>query len=344
MNNIYTWKASTIIKETHDTVTVVFDTGEAFFFYQPGQYISLTLLIDGEPVTRAYSLSSAPNAGQAPSITVKKVSGGLMSTYIVDQAASIRLWRVEGPYGSFTPPPGKHFVLLAGGSGITPLYSIASHLLRQSNNINITLVYASRTEDDIIFKTQLEQWPLQYAGRVQTFLALSKPSAATDDRFIKSRLNKLLIRKLLQKAGALPSPATHYFICGPEGLTQQYQAVLQALEVPAENIFHERFNPEPVAATALPQEIHEVMLHYYERSHLIEVQPGETILATALREGIHLPYSCKTGTCGKCAAKQTAGEVTMPHNYALGASEQQAGMILLCQSYPLNDAVTVEIG
>ncbi|MDF2191647.1 iron-sulfur cluster-binding domain-containing protein [Paraflavitalea sp. CAU 1676] len=343
MNNAYTWRAAAVIRETHDTVTVVFDTGGAFFTYHPGQYISLTLLIDGEPVTRAYSLSSSPNSAQPPAITVKKITGGIMSTHIVEQAHSIRHWRVEGPFGSFTPPPGKHFVLMAGGSGITPLYSIANHLLRQSPAINITLLYSCRSQADIIFARQLEQWQHLYPGRTQTFIALSA-GQDTDHPHLPGRMNKLLVKKLLRKAEALPTPATHYFLCGPDGLMEQYEAALAAIEVPATNIFRERFNPETIATAQLPQQVHEVMLHYYERSNLLEVQPGNTILTTALGEGVPIPYSCKTGTCGKCAGKLVAGHITMPANYALGAEQLQEGMILLCQSYPLNDDVTIEIG
>jgi ring-1,2-phenylacetyl-CoA epoxidase subunit PaaE len=123
------WTTAAVIGETEDTITVIFDTGGVPFIYAPGQFIEVTLLIDDEPVTRSYSLSSSPDEDVKPAITVKRVSGGVMSNFILDNISNIHKWYIDGPYGKFTPSTStytaRHIVLMAGGSGITPLYSIA---------------------------------------------------------------------------------------------------------------------------------------------------------------------------------------------------------------------------
>src|SRR5687768_9281348 len=117
-----------IISETPDAVTVELNTGGIPFVFMPGQFVYVTLMIEDMPVTRPYSLSSLPGGGINPAITVKRVSGGVMSNFIIDNVSTISKWYIEGPYGNFIPSPAaynaKLIVLLAGGSGIVPLYSI----------------------------------------------------------------------------------------------------------------------------------------------------------------------------------------------------------------------------
>lgn len=344
------WKTARVIRETATTVTVIFDTGGMDFIYKPGQFVNITLTIDGIPVTRSYSLSSLPE-DENPSITVKRVNGGIMSNYIADNAARIDSWNIDGPYGSFTPPDNahtaQHIVLLAGGSGITPLFSIGRSVISRSPDTKITLIYSCRTEEEIIYSRSIEDWAGQYKGRIKVCYALSAPvdgDSLLHTTVIKGRLNKLVIKKLIKQTESDPL-STCYFICGPAGLMKMHQEVLDAMMVPAENIFMEWFAPEATAAqVSLPQEPQDVLLHFYEQTNLLEVQAGQSILSAALQDKIAMPYSCKTGTCGKCVAKLLSGKVKLVNNYALRQPDLDAGWILLCQSYPLTDDITVEVG
>lgn len=344
------WGTAEIIHETNNVVTIVFNTGGLPFVYKPGQFINITLVIDGLPVTRSYSLSSLPDSDIRPSITVKKIPGGVMSSYIVDNADQIHQWQVTGPFGSFTPAPdthnAAHVVLLAGGSGITPLFSIARSLINSTENTCITLIYSSRTKEDIIFRQAIEEWALQHKGRVHIHHAISQAeeNEVAAVSVIKGRINKLITRKLIKSVVGKALNAAHYFICGPAELMNMHKEMLSAQQVPDENINIEWFAPEPDAGQAvLSTDMQEVLLHFYEQSNLLEVQPGTSILAAGLEEKIPLPYSCKTGTCGMCTARLTSGKVNMISNYALRKDDLEAGLILLCQSYPLTNDVTVEI-
>jgi ring-1,2-phenylacetyl-CoA epoxidase subunit PaaE len=344
------WSTAAIIHETNNVVTIVFNTGRLPFVYKPGQFINITLGIDGVSVTRSYSLSSLPDREIPPSITVKKIPGGVMSSYIVDNADQIHEWQVTGPFGSFTPASdtynAPHVVLLAGGSGIAPLFSIARSFANIAENTSITLIYSSRTKEEIIFRQAIEEWALQYKGRVQIHYAISQAeeNEVPAISVIKGRINKHITRKLIKSVVGKALNAAHYFICGPAELMNMHKEMLSEQQVPDENINMEWFAPEPAAGQAIvPTDMQEVLLHFYEQSNLLEVQPGTSILTAALEEKILLPYSCKTGTCGMCTARLTSGKVNMISSYALRKDDLEAGLILLCQSYPLTNDVTVEI-
>jgi ferredoxin-NADP reductase len=351
MTNTYIWLTAGIIRETNHAVTVIFNTNGVPFDYKPGQFVNIILTIAGTPVTRSYSLSSLPGDPH-PSITVKRVPGGLMSNYMMDEIRTIKTWNVSGPHGAFVVPDHntevKQLVLLAGGSGITPLFAIGRSFVDQYPDATVTLIYSSRTAEDIIFKEVLEDWAHRHPNRLKIHYALSQAEetiAISNATVSRGRANKLLTRKFIQSAVADPLLNTYYFICGPSELMKMHQGMLEAMQVHADNIFLEWFAPlENEEQTALPDSEQEVLLHFYEQSNLLEVGVGKSILAAALEDRIPLPYSCKAGTCGVCAARLTSGKVTMVNNFSLRPSELESGLILLCQSYPLTADVTVEIG
>ena len=195
--------------ETKDAVTIAFDTAGSGFNYLPGQFINISQLVNGEKVTRSYSLSSSPDIDTYPAVTIKRVTDGLMSNYLVDYAAEIRELEIEGPYGSFTPSESSyqsgHVVLLSGGSGITPLLSIAKSLLSKSADVQLTLIYANRHWYDVIFTDAIEALTFQYKERLTVFHALSQYDSAKPvfaGTLIEERLSKLVVKKLLKQVTA----------------------------------------------------------------------------------------------------------------------------------------------
>lgn len=348
----YIWLTHEVIRQTKDALTIIFNTRRSAFQYKPGQFINISLIVNGEKLARSYSLSSSPDTDLYPSITLKRVKGGLMSNYIADHAEQIPEWEIEGPYGSFVPAAGsyqnRHVVLLAGGSGITPLWSIAKSILKRAADARLTLLYANRNWNDVIFGDTIAALSQQYKDRTTIFHALSQPDEAgrvLAGNLIEGRLSKLVIKKLLKRIAPETLLDTHFFICGPSGLMQLYEQTLESLQVPKTNIFLERFiiEEEPNEPLNLPETTQEVLFHFYEQTHLIEVPPGKTILTAALDNGIPLRHSCKSGTCGSCAALLTVGKINMIRNYALTENEVAQGVVLLCQSYPLSNDVTIEI-
>ncbi|MDR6782359.1 ferredoxin-NADP reductase [Pedobacter africanus] len=350
-NRKFIWLTHELIWETNDTVTIVFNTNGSTFKYLPGQFVNVYLVINGETLSRSYSLSSSPDTDPYPAITVKRIKAGLVSNHLVNCAEQISEWEVEGPFGSFVPVQSSyqsnHVILLSGGSGISPLLSIAKSLLARSNDVRLTLVYSNRNWYDVIFADAIEVLALRYPERMTLYHALSGHSENNlpfAGILIKERLSRLVVKKLLKQAAAEKLSAAQFFICGPNGLMKMYQEVLESLKVPETGIFMEQFTAhnEPGEQKNLPETPHEVLVHFYEQTHLIIVPPETSLLSAALKEGISFGHSCKSGTCGSCIAILTSGKVNMVKNYALTADEVAKGMILLCQSYPLSEDVTIE--
>ncbi|RAJ37382.1 ferredoxin--NADP reductase [Pedobacter cryoconitis] len=348
----FIWTTHKVIRETKDAVTIEFDIAGSVFNYLPGQFINVSQVVNEERLTRSYSFSSSPELNSCPAITVKRVKDGLLSNYLVNSAEQISSWEIEGPYGSFVPAESsyqsRNVVLLSGGSGIAPLLSIAKSLLSKSPDVQLTILYANHYWHDVIFTDTLEALALQYKERLTVIHALSQydgTKPAFTGTLIEGRLSKVVVKKLLKQATAGELSAAHFFICGPNGLMKMYYQVLESLKVPESGIFMERFTADDEAAEQLlnlPEITLEVLVHFYEQTHLIEIPPGTTLLSAALKEGISFGHSCKSGTCGSCVALLTSGKVSMVKNRALTEKEVAQGMILLCQSYPLSADITIE--
>lgn len=346
----YTWKTRKIEHPATDAVTIHFDTNGQEFDYLPGQYVNIYITINGKTEQRSYSLSSSPYLNEAPAITVKRLEGGLVSNYLADHAYEIKEWEIEGPLGVFTADESsfekEQVLLIGGGSGITPLFSIAKSLLHRSE-VKVGIVYASRMQENTLFFEELTSLEATFPERLQVYYAFSRHDSdrSADCRlYINERLNRLLLRKMISGMMAEGMQASEWFICGPEGLITLTEAVADTLEVPEGQLRKEYFNPIAAAEEVLlPDASNEVLLHFFERSNLLEVMPGKSILETALEEGIPMLYSCKNGTCGRCAGKLLCGKVHMKANHALRDELLQEGYILLCQSFPLDNEVTVAV-
>lgn len=352
MPAIYNWKTAALIRETSDSLTIVFDTGSDEFAYQPGQFVNLSLYIENKKQTRFYSLSSSPDGDEKPAITVKQVDRGLMSGYILGHAEEIEEWMVEGPHGLFYPDFDEikdgHIVLIGGGSGITPLYSILKYALKQTS-AKLTVIDANRSVNDVIFGKALKYLENNFPDRLQIWHAFSRSQPQDNASFrntINSRLSKLVLKKILKQDPGVLSGNSYYFICGPSGLVELAEDTLHVLGVPGFRIRKEYFIPPKDEAKELemPDCVHEVLLHYYEQSNLLEVTPEKTILESALEDRIPLRYSCKNGTCGSCVGKLVSGRAVMKKNYSLPPELVKDGYILLCQAHPLDNQVTVEVG
>jgi ring-1,2-phenylacetyl-CoA epoxidase subunit PaaE len=352
MPAIYNWKTAALIRETPDSLTIVFDTGSDEFTYKPGQFVNLSLYIENKKQTRSYSLSSSPDGDEKPAITVKQVDRGWMSGYILGHAEEIEEWMVEGPHGQFYPDFDEvkdgHIVLIGGGSGITPLYSILKYALKQTS-VKLTVIDANRSVNDIIFGKALKYLENNFPDRLEIWHAFSRSQPGDNASFrntINSRLGTLVLKKILKRTPGVVTGNSYYFICGPAGLVALAQDTLHALGVPDERIWKEYFIPpkNEEKEFELPETMHEVLLHYYEQSNLLEVSPGKTILESALEDRIPIPYSCRNGTCGSCVGKLLAGNAIMKKNYSLPREMVEKGYILLCQAHPFDNQVTVEVG
>ncbi|HEY3882408.1 MAG TPA: 1,2-phenylacetyl-CoA epoxidase subunit PaaE [Trebonia sp.] len=329
---------------TADSAAITFavpgDLAETFAF-APGQ--SLTLRRGDE--RRSYSIC-AP-AGAAPRIGVREVAGGAVSGWLVHEVRPGDTVDVQAPGGSFTPDlatPASH-VLIAAGSGITPMLSIAASVLAADDKSTVTLLYGNRRSDTVMFADEVADLKDAHPARVQIVHVLSREPQEVE--LYSGRLDAARLKRLLPLTVSVPDVA-HWWLCGPFGLVTDATEVLRELGVTALSVHRELFwvGDEPPA-----EAVHEeaaagdgasLTVVLDGRSSTLTLPPGTAVLDGAQKVRPDLPFACKGGVCGTCRAKVTQGTAVMRRNYALEAAETEAGYVLTCQAVPTSDEITVD--
>jgi ring-1,2-phenylacetyl-CoA epoxidase subunit PaaE len=332
---------ATVDPLTDDAAAVTFDVPAGLaetFAFAPGQSVTVRRGDD----RRSYSIC-AP-AGRPPRIGVREVAGGAISGWLVREVRPGDVIDVQAPAGSFTPDlsvPGHH-VLIAAGSGITPVLSIAASLLAARSRV--TLLYGNRRADSVMFADEVADLKDAHPDRMQLVHVLSREAQEVD--LYAGRLDPDKLRALLPVTVDVPA-VSHWWLCGPFGMVTGALEVLAGLGVPRDRIHRELFyvedEPPPEAQHAeITGPGAEVTVVLDGRSTTVTIPPGMPILDGAQKARADLPFACKGGVCGTCRALVTDGKVSMRRNYALEDSELAAGYVLTCQSLPATETVTVD--
>ncbi len=337
-------KVKEVIKETDDAISIHFEQpAQGDIEYKAGQFFTIIADVDGKEVRRAYSVCSSPFVDPNPAVTVKRVEGGVMSNYLNDNLSGGETLKVMSPIGNFTTDfsatNSRELVLFGGGSGITPLMSIAKSALDQEPNTKITLVYANRGADSIIFKSTLEQ--MQQDDRFSVVHVLENESdslKAHSGYLTQEVIDTVLADKEL--------PKVECFVCGPGPMMDIAINGLGAAGVPSDKVHKESFVSTASEEDAVSDEIvaREVTIIYDDEEYKYTVEPGETILEKGLDEDIDLPFSCQSGLCTACRGKCLSGKVKMTEDEGLSEAELDEGYVLPCVSHPLTDDIVIEIG
>ncbi len=332
--------------EGRDAVAVSFEAPEgAEFTWQPGQYLTLRAPELGNDLRRSYSIASLP--GEPLTVGIKKVEGGAFSSFAQALKAGDRL-EAMAPDGRFIDPGCARLVLIAAGSGITPMVSIAGAAL--ARGAEVALIFGNRRSDTIMFHDRLEALKDRYLGRFSVTHILSQEMQ--DVPLLNGRIDGAKITRLAQAGAVDVLGADGVFLCGPGGLIDDGRAALVALGVPADRIHDERFTAASGGGFALPpskaaQAVAAagvdvtVQMDGVTRRFDMVAQDG-SILEAAERQGLDVPYSCRGGMCCTCRCRVTEGAVEMAVNYSLEPWEIEAGFVLACQARPTTDRVSVD--
>lgn len=330
-----------------DAVAVTFgvppDLADRFRF-RPGQSLTLRRVIDGRDERRSYSICSA--AGRPPRIGVREVPGGALSGWLVREVRPGDRIEVQPPAGSFTPDLGAaaRHVLIAAGSGITPVLSITASVL--ANPLaQATVLYGNRRADSVMFADEIADLKDAHPARLQLAHVLSREPQEVE--LFSGRMDAARLRRLLPAMCDIDG-VDHWWLCGPFGMVTDAAAVLAELGVPGERVHRELFYVEE--APPEPERHEEAALTGGSavtvildgRTTTTSVGSGTPILDGVQRVRPDLPFACKGGVCGTCRARVRAGEVRMRRNFALDQAEVDAGYVLTCQSLPVSDEVTVD--
>ncbi|GAB3750177.1 2Fe-2S iron-sulfur cluster-binding protein [Spirosoma pomorum] len=355
MANRYFLKVKEVIRETPDAVTITFwHPLNEEVRYQPGQFLTFLLNINGQKLRRSYSMASSPHVDVSLAVSIKRVPGGLASNYLCDQTKAGDILETLEPMGTFVPklePQNRRTIVLIGaGSGITPLFSMAKSILHVEPNTRVWLIYGNRNQSSIIYKAHLDAMEQAYGkSRFQVTHVLSQPDAGWDG--LEGRLNQHTLTRLLEGQLAKELQSASFYLCGPDGLLTEVRSALTIMGVPTTQVFKESYATAPVpvgeviedAANAEDSGSPEVTVLYEGSEYKFAVAPHQTILEAALDLDIDLPYSCQAGMCTACLGRCVSGTVKLDEEDGLSDSELKAGYVLTCVAHPVGRDVVIEI-
>jgi ferredoxin-NADP reductase len=294
---------------------------------KPGQFLTLHLNIDGNQVFRCYSICSSALKTDYVEITPKRTENGYVSDFLNERAMSGMVIQASGPAGQFffDEKIHKDIVLIAAGSGITPMMAMLRYIEERRIDVPATLIYCVRSSQDIIFQQELTRLSRSLA-HFRLIITLSAPDAGWKGN--KGRLNKeLLVERILD----FHSPT--FFLCGPGAFMQHVSELLKEQGVPADRIKQESFagkaslaSPDPSAETSVP------FVEFLRSGFQFELIPDMTLLEFAETVGIPIPFGCRQGQCGTCATRLLQGRVSMEAEDGLSTEQKRAGFILPCVS------------
>jgi 3-ketosteroid 9alpha-monooxygenase subunit B len=332
-----------IIQETADTRSFVLDVPEELgetFRYQPGQFCTFRVHIGDDEHLRSYSMSSAPETDADLTVTVKRVAGGLVSNWLLDNVSEGDVLETTKPAGVFCAQDDERpMVAFCGGSGVTPVMSIVKSLLARTQR-PVRVLYANRDGDSVIFHDELSELAARQPGQLYVHHHLDVDAGFLDADAIGEFI-----------AGTVDADV---YICGPGPFMDLVEMTLLAVGVDADHIFIERFvnagqamhsatDPVDVAPVGTDPEVPEAVTVILKGTrHTIAYQPGDTLLETARRGALQAPFSCESGNCATCMALMSEGTATMRANNALTPEEVDEGWVLTCQALPHGPTVTVE--
>ncbi len=347
MRRFHDLTIKTVEPLTADAVAVTFDVPadlQPAYAYTPGQYLTLRADIDGEDTRRSYSIASAQ--GAPLTVGIKHVAGGAFSGYAQNLKAGDRLAVME-PDGRFVLQEPANIVLIAAGSGVTPMMSIASDALERGGNV--TFVYGNRQTDSIMFRSALDDLKDRHMSRFRLIHVLSRE--AQDVALLNGRVTGERIEKLANAGAVDLDRADGVYLCGPGEMIDDIKSSLIHRGFKADRIHFERFyqdgevprapKSEAAEAVAASGVSVDVLLDGTRRQFRVEAQ-DDTVLDAAARQGLELPFSCKGGMCCTCRCKVAEGSAEMAVNYSLEPWELEAGFTLACQTRPTSDHLVLD--
>jgi len=305
---------------------------------RPGQFLTFEWIIDGRPLTRSYSICSSPLQQGYIEITPKRVENGCVSRYLNEHAEVGLTVKARGPYGNFYFDESQHkrIVLIAAGSGITPMMAMLKYIDDRCIPAEVTLIYSVRTPQDVFFRSELSQLQTRLR-QFRWVTVLSRPGSEWTGW--KGRLRREILEREVQK----PLEAT-FFVCGPSTFMELSRSLLADLGVEPSRILQESFGG------AVPREkrfngpsedirtgIGSLEISFARSAVAFQISPEETLLESSERNGVLMPSGCRQGSCGTCATKLLRGRVKMESEEALSDQMRSQGYILPCVSRALEN-------
>ena len=340
MSELHSLQVKEVKRLTNDAVAISFSTPKELalaFSFKAGQYLTLSHTIGGEQIRRSYSLCSAPHEGILQ-VGIKTIPNGLFSNYANTQIKVGDTLDVGTPEGRFIYEPNgnNNLLMLAAGSGITPILSIIKTALKETNG-KVVLVYGNRSEDDKMFVSELQTLQAEYGQRFEIVHVYSRKKT-TDALF--GRIDMSIIN-YVRNTMLSKLDFNDFYICGPNGMIEASVQTLSDSGVHQQNIHVEHFTGSGEIDRSMEGFVqYEVILD--DETHPFSADANKTVLEAAIDAGIDPPYSCQGGVCGSCIGRVKEGNVSMASNQILSDSEIAEGLVLTCQASCTTERVIVD--
>ncbi|PKN57141.1 MAG: hypothetical protein CVU56_12415 [Deltaproteobacteria bacterium HGW-Deltaproteobacteria-14] len=308
--------------------------------HRPGEFLTLLVPVDGVEHPRAYSIWTAAGDPGGAGVAIKRVAGGLVSNHLNDTLAPGQRFAARGPSGSFVVTPDaerrRHYVLLAGGSGITPLLAILRAGLSGEPRSRFTLLYGNRGVAHVLFPDVLDRLAGEHADRVVVRHVLDEPSDALPCG--RGPLGAEALGAELDGLEIADDADTTWLLCGPAPMLAAAHEVLDARGVAPERRLEERFR-SPAQQVVGPTTLQPLTVRDGGRLFETVVAPGQTLLEAGVAAGAPLRFSCAMGGCAACRVRLVSGQVAMDEPNCLSPVEAAAGLVLACVARPLTPVV-----
>ncbi|WP_196137799.1 1,2-phenylacetyl-CoA epoxidase subunit PaaE [Aliikangiella sp. G2MR2-5] len=350
-------KISKLERLTKDAVSISFELPKELadeYQYRQGQHLTLKADIDGHDVRRSYSICNSANE-QKLTVGIKRIDAGLFSNYANDKLEAGMTLEVMPPQGHFytelSETNSNHYLMVAAGSGITPMLSHIQTILENEPKAMVTLIYGNKSTPLMMFREKLSFIKNRFIDRlhwINLFTQEENEAEVFNGRISAQKLLDLNKARVIDLASF-----DEVFLCGPESMINDVAAFFEVNKMPKEKIHYELFfagSAEDKASEKIAQRAEK----YGEKTAKVSVKVagrkttlelamgGDNILDAAMEAGADLPFSCKGGVCATCKAKVVKGKVEMDLNHSLTPEEVAEGMVLTCQSHPVSDEVEID--
>lgn len=297
--------------------------------FKAGQYVSLMVTIGDVTTTRAYSLSSSPADALNGfyRITIKRVENGKVSNYMLDEVKpgdELKVSKPAGDFGVLKPRDEENVIGIAGGSGVTPFISLAKAIMEGTEECNLTVLYSTKTYEDVIFKKEIEEINKK-AKNVKFVIILTREEK---EGFLHGHINKEMIEPYIKEFNTI-------LMCGPKAIYKAMNEILLDFNIPRKAVHYENFSYDYT-----PDEVRTYKLRILTKGEakVIDCKSDETLLVSMENVGIAAPSLCRVGECGFCRSILIDGKIKM-----VGGSQPKAlsenDYIHPCITYPESDIV-----
>lgn len=340
---------------TADTVAVTLHVPAELrhvFAHHPGQHVVVRHRRAGAELRRSYSICPPPRTPEALRLVIRRYGPGGFGDHATTRLGASARLELSPPTGTFALPevPGAHHVLLAGGTGITPLAPMAAHALRRDPACRVSLVHSVRTSADAVLADELAEVKDEFLDRFTVLYVLTREDRGSGSGPLARRLDASGVRRLLAAVDARPGPDNTFALCGPPGLVATARRVLADSGADPSLVRWELFTadgtqpaPPEHAGRAPGAGEYRVTALLDGRRRAATVLPDDPALLDALlRSHPDVPYACREGVCGSCRAKVLSGQVTADGEHALDERDRAAGYTLVCRARPRTPELTLD--